>query len=137
MSADRPTIRLLPGREKRARAGSPWIYSNEVDVDAATKKLAPGALVRVETANGQPLGVATLNLHALVAGRIFDRSPNAALDADWFAEKLRAAVALRERFFQKPLYRLVHAEGDGLPGFIADRYGDVAVVQTNTAGANA
>lgn len=135
MPSDRPTIRLLPGREKRVRAGSPWIYSNEIDVDAATKKLAPGALARVETANGQPLGVATFNIHALVAARIFDRAPTAALDADWFAEKLRAALALRERFFQKPLYRLVHAEGDGLPGFIADRYGDVAVVQANTAGA--
>src|SRR5690606_17295839 len=51
--------------------------------------------------------------------------------------KLRAALALRERFFQKSLYRLVHAEGDGLPGFIADRFGDVMVVQTNTAAAEA
>ncbi|MGH7004262.1 MAG: class I SAM-dependent rRNA methyltransferase [Alphaproteobacteria bacterium] len=135
MFPDRPTIRLLPGHEKRVRAGSPWIYSNEIALDAAAKKLAPGALVRVETANGQPLGVASFNAHALVAARLFDRNPAAALDAAWFDARLRAALALRERFFHKPLYRLVHAEGDALPGFIADRFGDVTVVQANTAGA--
>jgi 23S rRNA (cytosine1962-C5)-methyltransferase len=46
-------------------------------------------------------------------------------------------LALRTQFFQKPLYRLVHAEGDGLPGFVCDRFGAVAVVQANTAGAEA
>ena len=135
MSNERPILRLLPGHDKRVRAGSPWIYSNEIALDAAAKKIAAGALVRLETANGQPLGTATFNAHALVAARLFDHSPNAALDAAWFSVRLRVALALRERFFQKPLYRLVHAEGDGLPGFIADRFGDVAVVQTNTAGA--
>lgn len=125
----------MPGHDKRVRAGSPWIYSNEITLDAEAKKIGRGALVRVETAEGKPFGVAGFNGHALIAARIFDRDPAAALDAEWFAQRLRRALKLREKFFQKPLYRLVHAEGDGLPGFIADRYGDVCVVQANTAGA--
>ena len=137
MPSDRPIIRLLPGHDRRVRAGSPWIYSNEIAIDAEAKKIPPGTPVRIETAEGKPFGTATLNLHALVAARLFDRDPKAALDAEWFARRLRAAVKLRERFFAKPLYRLVHAEGDALPGFVADRYGDVVVVQTNTAGAEA
>ena len=130
-----PLIRLLPGRDRRVRAGAPWIYSNEIAVDAAAKALAPGALVRVETAEGKPLGIAAFNVHALIAARLYDRDPAAALEPEWFAARLRRALKLRETFFAKPLYRLVHAEGDGLPGFIADRFGDVCVVQTNTAGA--
>jgi 23S rRNA (cytosine1962-C5)-methyltransferase len=135
MSAERPVIRLLPGHDRRVRAGAPWIYSNEIAVDAAAKKIVPGALARIETAEGKPLGVATFNVHALIAARLYDRDPAAVLDAEWFARRLRAALKLRERFFAKPLYRLVHAEGDGLPGFVADRYHEVAVVQANTAGA--
>jgi 23S rRNA (cytosine1962-C5)-methyltransferase len=135
MPSDLPLLRLLPARDKRVRAGNPWIYSNEIALDGEGKKLAPGALVRIETAEGKPLGAASFNLHALIAARLYDRDPAAALDAEWFAQRLRRALKLRERFFQKPLYRLVHAEGDGLPGFIADRFGEVCVVQANTAGA--
>lgn len=137
MPTERPVLRLLPGHDRRVRAGSPWIYSNEIAIDAAAKTLAPGALARIETAEGRPLGVAAFNVHALIAARLYDRDPGAALDGEWFARRLRAALRLRERFFAKPLYRLVHAEADGLPGFIADRYGDIAVVQANTAGAEA
>src|SRR5262249_40016432 len=139
MSSDRPILRLLPGRDKRVRAGSPWIYSNEIALVPEAKAIAPGAPVRLETAEGKALGVATFNLHALIAARLYDRDPGAALDAGWFQQRLRRALRLREKFFQKPLYRLVHAEGDGLPGFVADRFNDastgVAVVQANTAGA--
>jgi len=134
MSA-RPLLRLLPGRDRRARAGAPWIFSNEIAIDAAAKALPPGSLVRVETAEGKPLGTAAFNPHALIAARLYDRDPAAALDAEWFALRLRRALKLREAFFAKPLYRLVHAEGDGLPGFVADRFGEVCVVQSNTAGA--
>ncbi|MGE4013039.1 MAG: class I SAM-dependent rRNA methyltransferase, partial [Alphaproteobacteria bacterium] len=75
-------------------------------------------------------------LHPLIAVRLFDRHPAAVLDDYWFARKLTSAAELRARFFAGPFYRLIHAEGDGLPGFAIDRYGDVFVVQSNTAGAD-
>jgi 23S rRNA (cytosine1962-C5)-methyltransferase len=136
-SAGRPVLRLARHRDQRVRHGSPWVFSNQVDLTAPLKALAPGALVRIETADGKPRGVATFNPNTLICARLHDPDPEAVLDAAWFARKLKAALRLRERFFAKPLYRLVHAEADALPGFVADRYGDTVVVQANTAGAEA
>lgn len=137
MSPTRPILRLLPHKERRVRTGYPWVFSNEIDLSDQNRLLDMGALVRVDAADGRPLGIASLNPQSLIAARIYDRDPEAVLDIAWFEGKLRAALNLRERFFQKPLYRLVHAEADGLPGFVCDRYGTVAVVQANTAGAEA
>ena len=52
-------------------------------------------------------------------------------------ERLGRALALRQRLFDQPFYRLIHGEGDLLPGLIIDRFGDVLVVQLNTAGMQA
>ena len=130
----RPTITLQPGRHKRAEAGHPWVYSNEVAMDAAAKALPPGTLVTLRKAGGEPLGVATFNPHTLVAARILDRDARRRIDADFFAARLESALALRRRLYAEPYYRLVHAEADGLPGVVADRFGDVLVCQINTAG---
>ena len=132
-----PTIRLQPGRDRRIRAGHPWAYSNELQLDAAAKALPAGSVINLADANGRNLGTATFNLHSLIAVRLYARHPDAALDAAFLAGKLRAALALRERLYTAPFYRLVHAEGDALPGFVIDRYGDVIAVQANTAGAEA
>jgi 23S rRNA (cytosine1962-C5)-methyltransferase len=59
--------------------------------------------------------------------------PAAVIDGDFLTERLRRAVELRDRLFARPYYRLVHAEADGLPGLIVDRYGDVVTVQANSA----
>ena len=130
----RPTISLLPGRHKRARAGYPWVYSNEIAMDNTAKKLRPGTLVRLAAANGEPLGVAMFNPHTLIAARILDRDPTTVIDAAFLRERLARAHRLRERLYPGGFYRLIHAEADGLPGLIIDRYGDAAVVQANTAG---
>jgi 23S rRNA (cytosine1962-C5)-methyltransferase len=130
----RPTITLQAGRHKRAAAGHPWVFSNEVVMDGAAKALAPGTLVTLRQAGGEPLGVATFNPHTLVAARILDRDPKRRIDRDFFALRLEQALALRRRLYAEPHYRLVHAEADGLPGLAADRFGDVLVAQLNTAG---
>jgi 23S rRNA (cytosine1962-C5)-methyltransferase len=132
-----PTIRLQPGRDRRIRAGHPWAYSNELQLDAAAKALPAGSVINLADANGRNLGTATFNLHSLIAVRLYARHPDAALDAAFLTGRLRAALALRERLYDAPFYRLVHAEGDALPGFVIDRYGDVVAVQANTAGAEA
>jgi 23S rRNA (cytosine1962-C5)-methyltransferase len=129
-----PEIRLEPGREKRALSGHPWIYSNELRMDAAAKALPRGSLVRVVAANGRALGVATFNPHALVAARILDRDPSRMIDSAFFAARIERALAIRRRLYAEPFYRLVHAEADLLPGLVIDRYGDVVVAQLNTAG---
>jgi 23S rRNA (cytosine1962-C5)-methyltransferase len=130
----RPAILLQPGRHRRAEAGHPWVYSNEVTMDAAAKALPPGTLVSLRTAGGDPLGVATFNPHTLVSARILERDPKRRIDAGFFVERLERALALRRRLYAEPYYRLIHAEADGLPGAVADRYGDALVVQLNTAG---
>jgi 23S rRNA (cytosine1962-C5)-methyltransferase len=130
----RPTITLQPGRHKRAEAGHPWVYSNEIAMDAAAKALPPGTLVTLRKAGGEPLGVATFNAHTLVAARILDRDAQRPIDRAFFAARLESALTLRRRLYAEPYYRLVHAEADGLPGIVADRFGDVLVAQLNTAG---
>src|SRR5439155_1659284 len=57
-----------------------------------------------------------------------------AIDGAFFAARLARAAALRDRLFDRPFYRLVHAEADALPGLVIDRFDDVCVVQPNTAG---
>ncbi|MCC7048483.1 MAG: class I SAM-dependent rRNA methyltransferase [Alphaproteobacteria bacterium] len=133
-AAARPVLRLLPGRDARLKRGHPWVFSNEVAMDAAAKALPPGGAVTLQSAEGQALGVAMFNPRTLVAARLLDRDAKAPLDAAFIARRLKRALSLRERLFDAPYYRLVHAEADGLPGLVIDRFGDVVVAQLNTAG---
>jgi 23S rRNA (cytosine1962-C5)-methyltransferase len=64
---------------------------------------------------------------------MLDPDPAAVVDAAWVEARLARALALRERLYDAPFYRLVHAEADGLPGLVIDRMGDLAVVQPNAA----
>jgi 23S rRNA (cytosine1962-C5)-methyltransferase len=130
----RPTIVLKAGEHKRVLTGHPWIYSNEVVMDAAAKALAAGSLVRIVSHDGRAVGTAMFSPRPLIAARLFGRDPATAIDRDFLAGRLARALALRNKLFQAPYYRLVHAEADGLPGTVIDRFGDTAVVQINTAG---
>lgn len=133
---ERPTLRLKPGHDRRAAAGYPWIFANEVVLDEAARRIEPGGLVTLTRADGRPLGPASFNLHALIIARLFGTDAGEAVDAAFFRRRIEAALALRQRFFAKPFYRLVHAEADRLPGFVVDRYGETLVVQANSAGAD-
>ncbi|MFQ5773333.1 MAG: class I SAM-dependent rRNA methyltransferase [Kiloniellaceae bacterium] len=129
-----PTVVLKAGCHRRVRKGHPWVYSNEVEMTPEAKALEPGALVRLATANGEPIGAATFNPHTLIAGRLLTRDPETPVDRAWFAERLGRALELRERLLGGGFYRLAHAEADGLPGLVVDRFGPALVVQANTAG---
>ncbi|MEO6300251.1 MAG: class I SAM-dependent rRNA methyltransferase [Paracoccaceae bacterium] len=130
----RPVVRLKPKAEARAiRHGFPWVYADEIVTDRRTQGLAPGALAVLEDGDRRPLGLVTVNVKSKIICRVLDRDPAAIIDETWFAGRLTVALALRERLFDKPFYRLVHAEADGLPGVVIDRFGDVAVVQPNAA----
>ena len=133
----RPTVSLKPREGRRARAGAPWIFSNEIAMDAITKALPSGALVTVKGDDGQDFGSGYFNAKSLIAVRLLAREANVRIDATFFTERLRRALALRTAIYDKPFYRLVHAEGDGLPGLTIDRFGDVLVAQITTAGMEA
>ncbi len=94
----------------------------------------PGRVVRLESAEGWRHGTFIFNPHSLIGARRLDRNPHAAIDVAWLRHKLADAIALRARVCDTPYHRLVHAEADGLPGLVIDRYGDVAVLQANAAG---
>ncbi|MGH6877957.1 MAG: RlmI/RlmK family 23S rRNA methyltransferase, partial [Rhizomicrobium sp.] len=106
MSAlDYPVVTVVPSRHKRAEHGHPWVYSNEIQMNAATKALPPGSVVQLAAASAKPLGVATFNPHALIAARILDRGPARVIDRTFIAARLEAAVALRQRLYSEPFYR--------------------------------
>ncbi len=132
--ASRPVVALSPGGHRRAEGGHPWIYSNEVEMDAAAKAVTPGSLVTLKRADGRALGVAMFNPHTLLAARILDRDTARPIGRRFIARRLERALKLRERLYAAPYYRLVHAEADGLPGLVVDRFGPVLVVQENAAG---
>ncbi len=131
---ERARVFLQAGQDRRLAEGHPWAFSNEIRMDAETKALPAGTLATLHRVDGKPLGIGTFTPHALIAFRLFDRDPHAHIDAAWIRRRLDAALARRRRFYHQPYYRAVHAEADDLPGLIVDRYGDVAVVQLNTAG---
>ena len=136
-SQDRPLIRLLPGRDRRVKGGHPWAFSNEIAMTPAAKALPPGSVVRLEGDDGVKHGAWHFNPHSLIAARRLDADPAASCDAGWFRARLAQALSIRDRMFDAPHYRLVHAEADGLPGLVIDRYGDVIALQANTAGMDA
>ena len=130
----RRIVRLKPKAEARAiRHGFPWVYADELVTDRRTQSLAPGALAVLEDGERRPLGLVTVNIKSKIIARMLDRDPEAEITEDWFVARLTRALALRERLFDAPFYRLVHAEADGLPGVVIDRFGDAAVIQPNAA----
>lgn len=137
-AGSRPVVRLRPKAEARAiRHGFPWVYADELVLDRRTQALAPGALAVLEDGERRPLGLVTVNPASKIAARMLDADPEAVVDAGWLQARLTRALALRDRLYEAPFYRLVHAEADGLPGVVIDRFGDVASIQPNAAWAEA
>lgn len=128
-----PTLTLLPRSHMRLLAGHPWVYSNEIKMDGAAKVLPPGSLVRLESSDARFLAIAHFNPRTLIGARVLCRDERA-IDKSFWQEKLAAALALRARLFSVDYYRLVHAEADGFPGLVIDRFGDTLVLQPGTAG---
>jgi 23S rRNA (cytosine1962-C5)-methyltransferase len=130
-----PVLKLKRGEDRRLRAGHLWIFSNEVDTAATPlTEFEPGAAVQVHSDKDQFLGFAYVNPRTLIAARIVGRDADYPLDASLLVHRLKVALALRERLYREPWYRLVYGESDELPGLVVDRYGDVFVAQSGTAG---
>lgn len=134
----RPRVKMKPKSNARAiRHGFPWVYANELVTDRRTRKLAPGTLAVLEDEAQRPLGLVSVNSESKIIARMLDRDPEAVINQAWFADRLSRAQEMRERLYDAPFYRLVHAESDGLPGVVIDRFGAACVVQPNAAWAEA
>lgn len=128
-----PALFLNPHAERRLRTGHPWIYSNEIDTQKSPlKSYEAGQQVLVHASNGKPVGIAYINPHTLICARLIGRDHP--LDKSLLVHRLNIALALRERVFPGPYYRLVYGDSDALPGLVVDRFGDYLVVQVNTVG---
>jgi len=130
-----PEIYLKKNEDKRLRKGHLWVFSNEVDTKrTALEQFTAGDLVHVKSDDGKVMGTAYVNPQTLICARLLSRKPNLKCGANFFKERLITALALREKLFDKPYYRLVFGESDGLPGLVIDRFGAVLSVQITTAG---
>jgi len=127
-----PVLRLKPKADaRRIRHGHPWAWGDELVLDRRARALPAGALAVLEDGERVPVAMGVATVGGKIAFRVLDRDPGAVIDAAWLRARLAAALALRTRLFDAPCYRLVHAEGDALPGLIVDRFGSTLVIQPN------
>jgi len=122
---------LKPGKAKKVKNFYPTIYADEL-----AKAPETAGVVRVRSAEGEPLGVGYFapGIRAAIRVYRFDDGP---LDPDFFAARLQKAQARRLELGLGEAYRLVHGEADGLPGLVVDRFGPVLLVQVRTRSAEA
>lgn len=137
-SVDRPVVRLKPKSKPQAlRHGFPWVFADELVTDRRTRNMVAGTICQLEDAERRPLGVVAVTPDSKIICRMLDRDMDAEIDHAWFVARFQRALQMRERLYSEPFYRLIHAESDGMPGVVVDRFGDVAVVQPNAAWADA
>lgn len=130
-----PALRLKKNEDRRLRAGHLWVFSNEVDTRITSlSDFEPGQTVEIQASNGKPLGTGYVNPHSLICARLVTRDVQHSLNRSLLVHRFKVALALRERVFERPFYRLVYGESDGLPGLVIDRFDDLFVVQISTAG---
>ncbi len=129
-----PTASLKPHREESLLNGHLWIFSGALQ--QPPHWIETGGLVDVKSARGQFVARGYYNPHTDIAIRILTRDVEESIDIEFLQKRIRRAMALRQVFdpTQTNAYRLIHAEGDGLPGLIVDRFADILVAQIHTAG---
>jgi 23S rRNA (cytosine1962-C5)-methyltransferase len=129
------TVTLKPGREKPVRNRHPWVFSGAIR--RIEEGAGDGELVRVLDSRGQHLAIGTLNRRSQIAVRLLTWDPEEPVDREFWRRRLSRAIAGRRALIadgSTTAYRLVHAEADGIPGLVVDRYGDWLVLQCLTLG---
>lgn len=130
-----PTVILKPGRDKPVRNRHPWIFSG--GIDTISRDAVDGDVVEVIGAGGEWLARGTLNRRSQIQVRLLSWDQAEPVDEAFWRRRLQRALDGRAALAADPAttaYRLVHAESDGLPGLIVDRYGDWLVLQSLTLG---
>lgn len=133
--AEYPALVLRRGEDARLRAGHLWVFANEVDVERTPlAAFQPGQPCAVLDASGRAIGVGYVNPHSLICARLMARGLRSPLDRSLLVHRLKVALGLRERIRDRPFYRLLYGESDGVPGLVVDRFDDVLVAQSSSAG---
>ena len=128
-------VKLKPKEEQRLQGGHPWIFANEVD--SAPKTLAPGTLVEVITSKGLPVGRGVANPTSKILIRLLTRDFETDIDENFIAGRVKSALWIRKGFREKndtDGMRVLFGEGDGLPGIIADAFGETVILSCFSAG---
>lgn len=144
-----PSVTLKPGKEAPILAGHPWVFSNAMRAQNIARCLDPalapsptldsipaGSLVQVLSSDEKCLGIGTYNPHTNIRIRMLSRDPQEQINESFFIKKFLELDTWKKKHLPPNTngYRLVHAETDGLPGLIVDRYADTFVFQIHTAG---
>lgn len=126
---------LKPGREKSLLRRHPWVFSGAIErtIGAPTS----GETVLVRSSQGRFLAYAAYSPQSQIRARAWSFEQNDTIDAAFMVERVRRALAYRAAVLAPAIEgcRLIHAESDALPGLVVDRYGDTAVMQCSSAGA--
>ncbi|HAJ28004.1 MAG TPA: 23S rRNA (cytosine(1962)-C(5))-methyltransferase RlmI [Syntrophus sp. (in: bacteria)] len=125
---------MKEGRERSLIGGHPWLFSGAVSKIKGRPE--PGEIVVATTKEGQPLALGFYNSQSDIAFRMLTRDVAATVDQGFWQRRLRDAADLRKRILASDTtaFRLINAEGDGMPGLVVDRYGDYLVMVISTAG---
>ena len=135
-----PVVKLKSGRDFSVRRGHPWVFSGAVE--QIDKSIPEGACVELRASDGKSLGLAHYSLVGSIICRVLGFGENSHSEAELLKSLIAKACECRQALSLPDLrsgnettgYRLVHGEGDGLPGLIVDRYGDKLVVQPHSFG---
>ena len=141
MTQNKTLIKLLPRKEESILRFHPWIFSGAIA--SVEGEVYDGAIVQVASHKGEPLGIGHW-ADGSIAVRMLSFISNEEIDASYWENRLSAALELRikmglirskeDRRKENDVYRLIHGEGDQLPGLIIDIYGQTAVIQSHSMG---
>jgi 23S rRNA (cytosine1962-C5)-methyltransferase len=129
-----PSVILKPGREKSLLRRHPWIFSGAIQ--QVHEQTESGSTVDVLSSKGEFLARGSYSPQSQIRVRVWTFADES-VDADFFRKRIRASLETRNSFFNSQdtnAIRLIYAESDGIPGLIVDRYDDVLVLQSLTAG---
>ncbi|HAX70140.1 MAG TPA: 23S rRNA (cytosine(1962)-C(5))-methyltransferase RlmI, partial [Anaerolineae bacterium] len=127
-------LSLKPGRDKSLLRRHPWVFASALQTpDIQT---ASGSTVSLHDSTGQFLAQASYSPHSQIRARVWTFTDEA-VDKEFFRRRIKAAIEIRRQLkvgSTSDSYRLIHGESDGIPGLIVDRYADLLVLQSLTAG---
>lgn len=126
-----PTITLKPHKEESLERFHPWVFSGAIA--KAPAELEEGDIVAVETSDHRFIGLGHYQIGS-IAVRMLSFGEDHDIDTNFFSNRLQQALRLRKSLGINGAYRLVHGEGDFLPGLVIDVYGSTAVLQAHSPG---